>query len=63
MLNPLNLENANKNNSDLPNTNPRWPQLVVPNVHLIQTAALENVRGSNLNKCYPVQEEEEEEVL
>ena len=49
-------ENAYKNNSDLPNTNPRCPQLVVPNVYLIQTAALENVRGLNLNKCCPVQE-------
>jgi hypothetical protein len=55
VLNPLYHENAYKNNYDLPNTNPRCPQLVVPSVFLIQTSALENVRGSNLNKCCPVQ--------
>ena len=58
VLDPLYHENAYKNDSDLPNTNPRWPQLVVPNVYLIQTASLENVRGSNLNKCCPVHDEE-----
>jgi hypothetical protein len=26
------------------------------NVYFIQTAALEKVRGLNLNKCYPVHE-------
>jgi hypothetical protein len=56
VLNPLYHENAYKNNSDLPNTNPRCPQLVVPNVYLIQTAALENARGSILNNRCPVQE-------
>jgi hypothetical protein len=59
VLKPLYRENAYKNNSDLPNTNPRCPQLllVLPNVYLIQTAALENVRGSNLNRFCPVNEE------
>ena len=55
VLFPLYHENAYKNNSDLPNTNPRCPQLVVPNVYLIQTPALENVRESNLYNCCPVQ--------
>ena len=49
-------ENAYKNDSVLPNTNPRWPQLVVPDVYFIQTAVLVNVRGLNLNKCCPVHE-------
>jgi hypothetical protein len=48
-------ENAYINDSVLPNANPRCPQLVVPDVFLIQ-AALENVRGLNLNKCCPVHE-------
>ena len=58
VLNPLYHENAYTNDSVLPNTNPRCPQLVLllPNVYFIQTAALENVRGSNLNKCCPVHE-------
>jgi hypothetical protein len=53
-------ENAYKNDSVLPNTNPRCPQLPkeVPGVYFIQTAALENVRGSNLNKCCPVYDDE-----
>jgi hypothetical protein len=50
-------ENAYINDSVLPNANPRCPQLVVPDVFLIQ-AALENVRGSNLNKCCPVHNDE-----
>ena len=58
MLKLLYHENEYKNNSDLPNTNPRCPQLVVPNVFLIQTAALEIVRGLNLNKCCPGHEKE-----
>jgi hypothetical protein len=56
VLFPLYHENAYKNDSDLPNTNPRCPQLVVPIVYIIQTAGLENARGSNLNRCCPVQE-------
>jgi hypothetical protein len=50
-------ENAYKNDSDLPNANPRCPQLeiVLPDVYFIQSAALENVRGLNLNKCCPEQ--------
>jgi hypothetical protein len=55
VLFPLYYENAYNNDSDLPNSNPRCPQLL-PNVYFIQTAALENVRGSNLNKCCPVHE-------
>jgi len=58
VLNSLNHEKAYKNNSDLPNTNPRCPQFVVSNVYFIQTAALENVRGSNLKKCCPEHVEE-----
>ena len=52
-------ENAYKNDSVLPNTNPRCPQLfiVLPDVFLIQ-AALENVRGLNLNKCCSVHDDE-----
>jgi hypothetical protein len=48
-------ENAYNNYSDLPNANPRCPKLliVLPNVCFIQTLSLENVRGSNLNKCCP----------
>ena len=56
MLFPLYHENAYNNDSDLPNSNPRCSQLV-PNVYFIQTAALENVRGSNLNKCCPVHDD------
>ena len=52
MFNPLNFENAYKNCSYLPNTNPRCPQSSIPTVFLIQ-AGLENKRGSNLNKFCP----------
>lgn len=55
VLKPFYLENVYKNNSDLPNTNPRCPQSANPKVYPIQTGALENVRGLNLKKCYPVQ--------
>jgi hypothetical protein len=51
VLLPLNQENAYKNYSYLPNSNPKWPQLVVPNVYLIQIGSIENLIGSNLNKC------------
>jgi hypothetical protein len=56
VLSPLYIENAYSKFSVLPNTSPQCPQLVVPSVYFIQTAALEKVRGLNLNKCYPVQE-------
>jgi hypothetical protein len=48
-------ENAYKRIYYLPNTNPRWPQLleVLPIVYLVQTGG-KKVRGSNLNKYYPV---------
>ena len=51
-------ENAYSKLSLLPNTSPRLSQLLMllPLVYFIQTAALEKVRGLNLNKCYPVQE-------
>jgi hypothetical protein len=49
----LNHEYAYKNDYDLPNSNPKCPQLVDPNVFFIQIAALEIVKGSNLNKCWP----------
>ena len=50
-------ENAYKNASDLPNANPRCPQLVavLPIVFLIQIASVEKVIGSNFNKCCPEQ--------
>ena len=54
MLLPLNHENAYKTDFDLPNSNPKCPQLFVPKVYFIQIGTLENVRGSNLNKCWPV---------
>ena len=57
VLFPLYHENAYNNDSDLPNSNPRRPQLV-PNVYFIQTAAIEKVRGLNLNKCCPVHDDE-----
>ena len=59
VLNPLYHENAYTNDSVLPNTNPRCPQLVLllPNVYFIQTAAFVNVRGLNLNKCCPVHDD------
>jgi hypothetical protein len=56
VLKPLYHENAYINDSVLPNANPRCPQLVVPDVYFIQTAALVNVRGLKLNKCCPVHE-------
>ena len=59
MLNPLYHENAYTNDSDLPNSNPRCPQLVVPYVYFIQAVALEKVRGLNLNKCCPVHDDDE----
>ena len=54
----LNLENAYKSCSPLPNVNPRWPQLfnVEPVVYLIQAdewAVI--VVGSNLNNYWPQQ--------
>jgi hypothetical protein len=56
----LNHEYAYKNDSDLPNSNPKCPQLlVVPNVFKIQTAAIEIVKGLNLNKCCPVHDDDE----
>ena len=58
VLNPLYHENAYNNDSVLPNANPRCPQLVVPDIYFIQTAALVNVRGLNLNKCCPVHDDE-----
>ena len=58
VLNPLDHENAYTNDSDLPNSNPRCPQLSVPFVYLIQTGALEKTRGLNLNKCCPVHDDE-----
>jgi hypothetical protein len=54
----LNHEYAYKNDYDLPNSNPKCPQLVVPNVYFIQTAALEIVKGSNLNKYWPELDDE-----
>jgi hypothetical protein len=54
----LNHEYAYKNDYDLPNSNPKCPQLVVPNVYLIQTAGIEIVKGSNFNKCWPVLDDE-----
>jgi hypothetical protein len=56
VLNPLYVENAYNILSLLPNTNPNTPQLIVPSVYFLQTGALEKVRGSNFNNCYPVQE-------
>jgi hypothetical protein len=52
-------ENAYNNDSVLPNTSPRCPKLMLllPNVYFIQTAAFENVRGLNLNKCCPIRNE------
>ena len=61
MLYRLYHENEYKSCSFLPNTNPRCPQLLVllPIVFLIQTDVdVEDQRGSNLNKCCPVHEEE-----
>ncbi len=58
VLYPLYHENAYNNTSDLPNSNPRCPQLFVPFVYLIQIGALEKVSGLNLNKCCPVHVEE-----
>jgi hypothetical protein len=55
VLYPLYHENAYKNNSDLPNSNPRCPQSSVPIVYFIQVGVLENVRGLNLNKNCPEQ--------
>ena len=54
VLSPLNQENAYTNASDLPNANPRCPQLSteLPDVYFIQ-AALVIVRGLNLNKYCP----------
>ena len=59
VLKPLYHENAYINDSVLPNSRPRCPQLSkeLPDVYFIQTAALENVRGSNLNKCCPVHDD------
>ena len=58
MLEELYHENAYIKDYDLPNTNPRCPQFIVPKVYFIQSGSLENLRGSNLNKCCPVQDEE-----
>jgi hypothetical protein len=55
VLKLLNLENAYNKLSLLPKTNPKWLQLVDPFVYFIQTGKVENMRGSNLNKCYPEQ--------
>jgi hypothetical protein len=55
----LNHEYAYKNDYNLPNSNPKCPQLVVPYVYFIQTGALEIVKGSNLNKCCPVHDDDE----
>ena len=52
------LENTYTNFYDLPNTSPRCPQLLLslPIVFLIQAGVVENARGSNLNKSWPMHE-------
>jgi len=58
VLKPLYQENAYIKPSVLPNTSPRWPQLLklLPIVYFIQATAVEDQRGLNLNKSYPVHE-------
>lgn len=57
-------ENAYRNISLLPNSSPKCPQLepLYPLVYFFQSGA-DKVRGSNLNKYYPLQEEAELLVL